>query len=84
MLEAQLKLIAGCIPLAELAASGIPARRFDLHESGLMAGERDAVRVIKITKLVEEKRGGVHQQSRAGFFPPRAQIRGIVYAIVVV
>ncbi len=44
--------------LAELAASGIPARRFDLNESGLGMAEKDAVRVIEITKLVEEKRGG--------------------------
>jgi len=44
--------------LAELAASGIPARRFDLHESGLGLAAKDAVRVIEITKLVEEKRGG--------------------------
>ena len=44
--------------LAELAASGIPARRFDLNESGLGLAAKDAVRVIEITKLVEEKRGG--------------------------
>lgn len=44
--------------LAELAASGIPARRFDLNAGGLWTGGRDAVQVIEITKLVEEKRGG--------------------------
>jgi len=44
--------------LAELAASGIPARRFDLNASGLWTGGRDVVQVIEITKLVEEKRGG--------------------------
>ncbi|MGB7296429.1 MAG: DEAD/DEAH box helicase family protein [Candidatus Aminicenantales bacterium] len=44
--------------LAELAASDIPARRFDLNESGLGLAAKNAVRVIEITKLVEEKRGG--------------------------
>ena len=44
--------------LQELAASGIPARRFDLNTGGLFAGERNTVQVIEITKLVEEKRGG--------------------------
>jgi hypothetical protein len=44
--------------LSELAASGIPARRFDLNHSGLFAGGRNSVQVIEITKLVEEKRGG--------------------------
>jgi hypothetical protein len=44
--------------LTELAASGIPARRFDLNHSGLFTGGRNAVQVIEITKLVEEKRGG--------------------------
>jgi hypothetical protein len=44
--------------LVELAASGIPARRFDLNHSGLWTGGKDAVQVIEITKLVEEKRGG--------------------------
>jgi len=44
--------------LAELAASGIPARRFDLNAGGLWTGGRDAIQVIEITKLVEEKRGG--------------------------
>lgn len=44
--------------LAELAASGIPARRFDLNAGGLFDGKRQTVQVIEITKLVEEKRGG--------------------------
>jgi len=44
--------------LDELAASGIPARRFDLNTSSLWTGGRDIVQVIEITKLVEEKRGG--------------------------
>jgi len=43
--------------MEEMTASGIPCRRFDLNESGLMTGGKDAVRVIEITKLVEEKRG---------------------------
>ncbi len=44
--------------LTELAASGIPARRFDLNHSGLFTGGKNVVQVIEITKLVEEKRGG--------------------------
>lgn len=44
--------------LAEMAASGIPARRFDLNESSLMTTGKGVVRVIEITKLAEEKRGG--------------------------
>ncbi len=44
--------------LDEMTASSIPCRRFDLNESGLGLSEPDAVRVIEITKLVEEKRGG--------------------------
>lgn len=44
--------------LAELEASGIPARRFDLNHSGLWSGGRNVLQVIEITKLVEEKRGG--------------------------
>ncbi|PWH18788.1 MAG: restriction endonuclease subunit R [Anaerolineae bacterium] len=43
--------------LAELDASGIPARRFDLNAGSLLSG-RTVVQVIEITKLVEEKRGG--------------------------
>ena len=44
--------------MAEMAASSIPCRRFDLNDSGLITTAKDAVRVIEITKLVEEKRGG--------------------------
>jgi hypothetical protein len=44
--------------MAEMTASDIPARRFDLNESGLFITGKDVVRVIEITKLVEEKRGG--------------------------
>ncbi len=43
--------------LNEMAASGIPCRRFDLNESGLGADGKDVVRVIEITKLAQEKRG---------------------------
>ncbi|HHT45749.1 MAG TPA: DEAD/DEAH box helicase family protein, partial [Firmicutes bacterium] len=44
--------------LGELAASGIPARRFELNSGGLYMGGKNTVQVIEITKLVEEKRGG--------------------------
>jgi len=44
--------------LAELAASGIPARRFDLNASNLWTSGQNVVQVIEITKLVEKKRGG--------------------------
>ncbi len=44
--------------MEEMTASDIPCRRFDLNESGLITVGKDAVRVIEITKLVEEKRGG--------------------------
>jgi len=44
--------------MTEMTASDISCRRFDLNESGLMMAGKDAVRVIEITKLVEEKRGG--------------------------
>ncbi len=44
--------------LDEMTASAIPCWRFDLHESGLTTGANDAVRVIEITKLVEQKHGG--------------------------
>jgi len=44
--------------MTEMEVSGIPCARFRLEESGLGLGERDVVRVIEITKLVEEKRGG--------------------------
>ena len=44
--------------LAEMTLSGIPCRRFDLHETGLHVDADDAVRVIEITKLTEVKKGG--------------------------
>lgn len=44
--------------LAELDASGIPAKRFVLNNSGLWSSSKNTVQVIEITKLVEEKRGG--------------------------
>ena len=44
--------------LEEMTASDIPCRRFDLDESGLMIDANDMVRVIEITKLVEQKHGG--------------------------
>lgn len=43
--------------LVELAASGIPAQRFDLNAGGLWRRDQNTVQVIEITKLVEEKRG---------------------------
>ncbi|MER3474413.1 MAG: restriction endonuclease subunit R [Armatimonadota bacterium] len=42
--------------LAELEASGIPARRFDLNQSSLFRTPNE-VQVLEITKLVEQKRG---------------------------
>ncbi len=42
--------------LAELALSGIPARRFDLNQSGILRTPNE-VQVLEITKLVGEKRG---------------------------
>jgi hypothetical protein len=44
--------------LAEMTLSGIRCRRFSLGEGGLERSDREAVRVIEITKLVQEKRGG--------------------------
>ena len=43
--------------LAEMTASAIPCRRFDLREGGVW-GDANAVRVIEITKLTEVKKGG--------------------------
>ncbi len=43
--------------LVEMELSGIPARRFDLNESGLLLAQKDTVRILEITKLVKEKRG---------------------------
>jgi hypothetical protein len=44
--------------MAEMTLSGIRCERFSLDESGLGLASHDTVRVIEITKLVEEKRGG--------------------------
>ena len=44
--------------VAEMTASGIRCERFSLEESGLRLAGGNVVRVIEITKLVEEKRGG--------------------------
>lgn len=44
--------------MEEMALSGIRCERFNLEESGLGLREPGTVRVIEITKLVEEKRGG--------------------------
>ena len=44
--------------LEQFAASGISAERFDLQNSGLLSSQRNTVRVLEITKLVEEKKGG--------------------------
>ena len=44
--------------LIEMELSGIPGRRFDLNESGLLLAKKDTIRVLEITKLVQEKRGG--------------------------
>lgn len=43
--------------LEEMEASGIPCSRFELRESGLSLAKPNTVRVIEITKLVEEKSG---------------------------
>lgn len=43
--------------LEEMQASGIPCGRFDLRESGLSLSKPNMVRVIEVTKLVEEKSG---------------------------
>lgn len=44
--------------LEEMAASDIPCARFSPHSSGLALARADAVRVLEITKLVTEKKGG--------------------------
>ena len=45
--------------LADMTASAIPCRRFDLRDGGMWEhGEEHAVRVIEITKLTEVKKGG--------------------------
>lgn len=43
--------------LENMDAAGIPCARFSLEESGFEAFEKNAVRVIEITKLVEQKKG---------------------------
>ena len=43
--------------IAELQASGIPAARFDLNETGGLPRDTGTVRVTEITKLVMEKQG---------------------------
>lgn len=43
--------------MEEMTASYIPSERFTLSESGLGLRDPNTVRVIEITKLVEEKRG---------------------------
>ena len=43
--------------LHELQASGIPAQRFGLNQSGSLLWDKETVSVTEITKLVMEKRG---------------------------
>jgi hypothetical protein len=43
--------------LSEFEHSGIPARRFNPEDSGLLLGESNVVQVLEITKLVTEKKG---------------------------
>ena len=43
--------------IEEMAVSNIPCRRFERHGNSLMSSTEDAVQVIEITKLVEQKRG---------------------------
>ena len=43
--------------IEEMTASNIPCRRFERHEDSLMSSIDDAVQVIEITKLTEQKRG---------------------------
>jgi hypothetical protein len=43
--------------LESMEAAGIPCARFSLEHSGLEAVSRNTVRVIEITKLVEQKKG---------------------------
>ena len=40
-----------------MEAAGIPCARFSLEDSGFEAVAKNTVRVIEITKLVEEKKG---------------------------
>ena len=43
--------------IENMEAAGIPCARFSLEDSGFEAVKKNAVRVIEITKLVEEKKG---------------------------
>lgn len=43
--------------LSELEASNIPAMHFDIEQGGALMGGPETVKVIEITKLVEEKKG---------------------------
>ncbi len=43
--------------IEQMEAAGIPCARFSLEDSGFEAVRKNTVRVIEITKLVEEKRG---------------------------
>ncbi len=43
--------------MIEMTTSGIPCHRFNLNENSLMMFGKDVVKVIEITKLVNEKRG---------------------------
>ncbi|MFZ4778060.1 MAG: DEAD/DEAH box helicase family protein, partial [Terrimicrobiaceae bacterium] len=43
--------------LEQMEAAGIPCARFSLEDSGLETVKKNTVRVIEITKLVEEKKG---------------------------
>lgn len=43
--------------LENMEAAGIPCARFSLEDSGFEAVKKNTVRVIEITKLVEEKKG---------------------------
>ena len=43
--------------LENMEAAGIPCARFSLEDSGLEAVAKNTVRVIEITKLVEQKKG---------------------------
>ncbi len=43
--------------LENMEAAGIPCARFSLEDSGLETVKKNTVRVIEITKLVEEKKG---------------------------
>ncbi len=43
--------------IEQMEIAGIPCARFSLEDSGFEAVKKNAVRVIEITKLVEEKKG---------------------------